>query len=340
MSLPIRSHETPARAGRMPAASAPPPPDGFAVCFGGEESHAPHGFAVPVPVLAGSAIERIFPGARPLASVPARADGDFALFSCGAGLVGCVRAPAGRDLAGVTRGVYRRLFEHAAGLHLYRIWNYVPRINEPAPGGGEENYREFCRGRSQAFEREFGGGFARMLPAASAVGCEGGELALVFVAGKAAPRHVENPAQVPAYEYPADYGPRAPGFARATVTPAHDGGGAAGCVFISGTAAVKGHATIAPGLLARQIECTLDNLRLISRACGAGDDLGAGAPGRWRRHFKIYLRRAAGLEETRRALDGALLRAGDEATWLRGDICRADLLVEIEATLVPARGPN
>ncbi|WP_145928812.1 hypothetical protein OH491_16085 [Termitidicoccus mucosus] len=296
---------------------------------------------MPAPLLAGAALERIFPDARPAASAPARADGDFALFSHGDGddLIGCARVPAGRDLADAAHRIYRRLFGHAAGLHLHRIWNYVPRINEPSPGNGEENYREFCRGRSLAFEQAFGRDFARALPAASAVGCEGAELALVFVAGKTAPRHVENPAQIPAYEYPADYGPRAPGFARATIVP--DGAGGAGearCVFISGTAAIKGHATVAPGRLVRQIECTLDNLRLISRACGAGDDLGAGgAPGRWRRHFKIYLRRAADLEEARLALHGTLLRADDVVTWLRADICRAALGIEIEATLIRAR---
>ena len=89
--------------------------------------------------------------------------------------------------------------------------------------------------------------------------------------------------------------------------------------------------TVAPGLLAEQIDCTLDNLRLISRAAGLGDDLGAATASE--RHFKVYLRHAADLEATRARLEKSLLRAGDSVTWLEADLCRATLNVEVEATV-------
>jgi len=84
-----------------------------------------------------------------------------------------------------------------------------------------------------------------------------------------------------------------------------------------------------------QIDCTLDNLRLISRACDLGEQLGAG--GGWGRHFKVYLRHAADYEAASAALSGKLFFAGDRVTWLRSDICRAALTIEIEATLVAVR---
>ncbi len=235
-------------------------------------------------------------------------------------------------LEAATSDVYRRLFAATTGRHLYRLWNYVPHIN--ASDDGLENYRSFCRARSLAFEAQFGPAFQRMLPASSAVGASAGPLAVAFVAGPAPARHFENPAQVPAFEYPPEHGPRPPSFSRATAAATAD----ATHVFISGTAAIRGHVTVAPGALERQLECTLDNLRLIGEASGVGPGLGADRA--WQRRFKVYLRHPADLAAVAATLDTALLRAGDQVIYLHADICRADLVVEIEAALTrPHQAP-
>ncbi len=171
-----------------------------------------------------------------------------------------------------TRRLYSGLLDAAEGLHLYRIWNCVPSIN-PENAAGLENYRAFCRGRALAFEKAFGRDFARRLPASSAVGTAGGALTIVFLAGERPARHFENPAQVPAYEYPPEHGPRPPSFARATVVEAAPGLDA----FISGTSAIMGHSTVAPHDTAGQLDCTLENLRLVFRACGLGPGAGPAA---------------------------------------------------------------
>jgi enamine deaminase RidA (YjgF/YER057c/UK114 family) len=103
-------------------------------------------------------------------------------------------------------------------------------------------------------------------------------------------------------------------------------------IFISGTAAIKGHATIAPGDTAAQLDCTLENLALISRAAGLGNSLGAA--GEFVRHFKIYLRHASDHAAAAARIQSTLLRPSDRITWLHADVCRAALNVEIEATLV------
>jgi hypothetical protein len=127
--------------------------------------------------------------------------------------------------------------------------------------------------------------------------------------------------------YPAEHGPRAPSFARATV--AREGRRA--WVFISGTSAIKGHETIAPGDLKGQLACTLDNLRLMSRKAGLGDDLGAGVGAQ--RQFKVYLRHDSDLTSARESLERSLLHPGDVVTYLHAEICRAALNIEVEATI-------
>ncbi len=294
----------------------------FVVRFGLPDPDGGGVLGVPMPVLAGQADEMIFSGLTPL---PAR-DG-FRLYQRGGLLIGAIDEAAEPDLAGQAHRLYRALLGLTEGRRLARVWNYVPRINE-LDAGGLENYRAFCRGRSLAFEERLGGGYAEHLPAASAVGGVDGRLTVIFAATRTEPAHVENPEQVPAYEYPDEHGPRAPSFARATqVTEAGER-----YVFISGTAAIKGHATVATGDLGGQIACTVDNLRIISRACGLGERLGEGAG--WRRHFKVYVRHAADYAAAKAALNGVLFADGDRVTWLLSDICRAALLIEIEATLV------
>jgi hypothetical protein len=281
------------------------------------------GLELNMPLLAGRARETLFPAVTrgPVGS-------GLQLFTSGDLLLGCITEPvtAEGQLAQQAQDLYRRVLTAARGHHLYRMWNYVPRIN--AMTDGFENYRAFCQGRSLAFEAEAGAGFPRVLPSASGVGTADGCLSLVFVAGRAEPRHLENPEQIPAYRYPLEHGPRPPSFSRATVVPRPG----RTLAFISGTAAIKGHQSVAPGDLYAQLDCTLDNLRLISLAAGFDENLGANR--KLARHFKVYLRHAPDLPAAQSRLGRTLLKPDDHVIYLQADICRAELTVEIEATLM------
>ncbi len=276
---------------------------------------------LPLARLGGLAAECLFTGARPLGEREG-----FRVFAAGDLLVGWSVQPVGSDPAASGREIYGRLLAAARGWQLCRIWNYVPQIN--GLRNGLENYRAFNAGRAGAFQAALGADYPGALPSASAVGCRGDALAAVFVAARGQPRHCENPEQIPAYRYPSEHGPCPPSFARATIAT----WGGKPLVFVSGTAAIKGHATVAPGSFEAQAACTLDNLRLISRAAGLGDDLAAA--GGYERHFKIYLRRASDLAAAQARLAGALLGPRDRVIWLETDLCRAELDLEIEATLV------
>ena len=51
----------------------------------------------------------------------------------------------------------------------------------------------------------------------------------------------------------------------------------------------------------------------------------------------VYIRRASELDQVREALDIALLQWKDKVSYLRSDICRAELALEIEATVLGVR---
>ncbi len=275
---------------------------------------------VALPLLAGANSEELLAGAdEPVES------GGCVLFQRGPWLAGFAVASQGTELERAAGELYRRIFAATRGRHLYRIWNYVPQIG--AVTHGLENYHRFCRGRSLAFEEKFGQGFQRRLPAASAVGAISGPLAVGFLAGRAEPRHFENPRQVPAFEYPPEYGPRPPSFSRATVVTQ----GRDRRTFISGTAAIRGHVTVATQDLDGQLDCMLENLGLIGTATGAGPRVGQSDSGQ--RTFKVYVRQASDLGRVRAKLERELLRPDDGVSYLQADICRTDLLVEVEAIL-------
>jgi chorismate lyase / 3-hydroxybenzoate synthase len=289
--------------------------------FGDPGDEAKGELGMGLPLLGGESRETILGHAE-----PAETGGGLSLWRGPEGIAGCFRSDAKADLEDGTRRLYGQVLHAVRGLTLYRMWNTVPRINDDNPCG-LENYRAFCRGRSLAFESALGADFARSLPASTAVGSATGSLTVAFLAGNGTARHFENPAQVPAYEYPPEHGPRPPSFARATVV---ERGGQAD-VYVSGTSAITGHATVAPHNTVDQLECTLENLRLISRECGLGDGIGAGA-GRMR-HFKVYLRNPGDYSAVAAQMRRKILLPGDRVSYLLAEICRSALNVEIEATV-------
>ncbi len=288
-------------------------------------SSTPAAWPLGLPLLGGEPAETIFRELQPAGTAA-----DFTLYHSGDWLLGSATAAPDEAPEAAAHRLYSALFRAVGDRTLARIWNYVPKINAP-DSTGLENYQAFCRGRSLAFQAELGAGFTQRLPAASAVGLESAALAVIFAASAHPVRHFENPRQVPAYAYPREHGPRPPSFARATVVPRPE---SRADVFISGTAAITGHTTLAPGDTAAQLGHTLENLRAIGRASGVGETLAAHQAAA--RHLKVYIRHAADYPAIAATLAAHLLIAGDHVNYIRSDICRAALNVEIEVTLLDA----
>ncbi|HEV8240362.1 MAG TPA: hypothetical protein VGS57_13415 [Thermoanaerobaculia bacterium] len=250
-------------------------------------------------------------------------------------LAGALELPASgaAELEAAACIAYRELLAVAADLgypHLLRLWNVVPAINRL--DHGLERYRRFCRGRAEAFEGHHGPLFQSQLCASSAVGSEGGDLVVWFLAGRERGLPRENPRQVSAYSYPPCYGPRSPSFARATRCPAAAGG----WLLLSGTASIVGHKSVHPGDVERQVEETLDNLEeLLPAETETTRHHARGAP-RFEA-LKIYVRRPEDLPVVRAAI-ASRLGSALPVLYLRADICREELLVEIEGLAPPPRG--
>lgn len=201
--------------------------------------------------------------------------------------------------------------------NIVRVWNYLPDIN--AGTGDEERYRQFCIGRERAFER-FGYRGATF-PSACALGHKGQRTIVYLMASRGAVTHIENPKQVSAYHYPREYGPASPSFARATLTECQ---ASFSQLYVSGTASIVGHQSRHDSDLQGQLRTTFANLAaLLGRSAETAevDGLQMGL-------LKIYVRRESDLDEIQQAVEHQY--PGIPAVYLRADICRSELLVEID----------
>lgn len=204
--------------------------------------------------------------------------------------------------------------------NLIRVWNYFPEIN--AVQNGMERYRSFSIGRHEAFVR-----YQKKVdgsPAACALGSLGEQLVIYFLAARSPGLQIENPRQLSAYSYPKQYGPRSPTFSRATLAFQDE----SKTLFISGTASILGHETVHPASVGSQTRETLLNVRaVIEQAVLKGFtpvDFASGLA------LKVYLRHAEDFAEVM-AIIQVEFGTPCELIVLQADICRADLLVEIEA---------
>ena len=219
-----------------------------------------------------------------------------------------------------TQVAYERIFlilQKEGFIYPLRFWNYMSDIN--GISHGLERYRQFNLGRQQAFD-SFDG--KNNLPAACALGMTNGPLIVAFLASRTPSLPIENPRQISAYEYPAEYGPRSPLFSRASVAEVAGNR----MLFLSGTASIVGHATLHAEHVAAQTEesfrnivAVLDEVHNQTGTSCTPDDL----------EYIVYIRHATDYSSVRETLERCV-GPNLKACYVQADICRSDLLVEIE----------
>lgn len=223
-----------------------------------------------------------------------------------------------------------------------RFWNFVPDIGETWPSG-LCGYEVFNQARRDAFERPEVAALGRGSQiAASAVDTRSGDLSVLVLAADRQAKPLDNPRQVEPHQYSARYGPVAPRFARGVAVPdalVRELGFPE--AIVSGTASIVGEETRHPGDLEAQLRETAINLASVALSLsGVPDRRPIGAPldpalARTLRGYaglRIYVPRA---EDESEILAWAQEHFGGSVApeIVGADLCRPDLLVEVEGTL-------
>jgi chorismate lyase/3-hydroxybenzoate synthase len=233
--------------------------------------------------------------------------------------------PDASDPRDAAKRLYERLLSFVAANgypHVVKGWNYLEDINEGP--GDQERYKQFCVGRGEVLDSLWVHDY---LPAGTGVGSGSGTgLRVTLLASREQPDIIENPRQTSAYRYPRQYGPKSPSFSRAAAI----GGAGDRLLFISGTAAIVGHDSLHVASVEGQIEETLRNWQSLFDAYE-------------KRHgvrpsfeedgcYRVYLRRPEHLAVARRLLGQAGFPL-QRTLFLRADICRRELLFEMDAVI-------
>ena len=204
---------------------------------------------------------------------------------------------------------------------------------------GRQRYQELNRARTDFFgEVELCGrnrvswAPETIYPASTGIGTQGTGIALCAMALDSKRSDVffiplENPRQISAFEYNASYSPKTPKFARAmAVIQGHYVH-----ILVSGTASIVEAKTVHIGDIERQTEQTIENIeRLIAQENFANHNMpDVGATLEDVAKLRVYVKRLEDYEKCRNIVEQKLPNI--PAIYLHADVCRPDLLVEIEA---------
>ena len=214
-----------------------------------------------------------------------------------------------------------KLTESMGFPYLLRTWNYIPDITD-ALSDQSNNYQLFCSGRTRAYEV-----FSRehVYPAATVVGTQQQGINIYFIASKSPGLGVENPQQISAFNYPQEYSKDPPLFSRAVIHRNET----QEIIFISGTASILGHSTLHEGDVIRQLDVCLDNIHQLLMAATQSNQFKRISLNDMTQ-LKVYIKNPEDFTCVRDHLDDVL----DECSavcYIQGDLCRNNLLVEIEA---------
>ncbi|MFK5976727.1 MAG: hypothetical protein QM493_09490 [Sulfurovum sp.] len=229
----------------------------------------------------------------------------------------------------ITKSKYNEILNILADMkydNLIRVWNYIPSINQDNPNG-LENYKDFCAGRAEAFEEHYENSHYKM-PSASALGINGDKDIIYLIAKKDDAinkiYHIENSRQIPAYNYPKQYGIKSPSFARATLEVQND----RLKLFVSGTASVVGSKSIHDTIEEQTLE-TIKNIKTVSSLENINqytnlqlkDELTI-------EHAKVYVRNRSDIDIVKKIWEDEMSFYNN--IYCHTNICREELLVEIE----------
>lgn len=199
---------------------------------------------------------------------------------------------------------------------IVRQWNYIDGITA-FDNNGDQHYQMFNNARSEFYLSDT---WKNGYPAATGIGTRGGGVIVDIDAAMAKEVSfsilpIDNELQVAAYSYSgsvlekADTGKTTPKFERAKSLQTGD------CcmMYLSGTAAIRGEVSLAEADVVAQLRITLENIRHL-----IGDVS--------MKLLRVYLKNESDYNKVHDSLE----REGVCISYLLADVCRDELLIEIE----------
>lgn len=256
---------------------------------------------------------------------------------CG-GIVGSTAQPGVYDQTlDALRALKRELARASAGMEqVVRTWFYLGGITEPE--GKVQRYHELNRARTD-FYRDIRFNCSLLdpnsprgvYPASTGIGTTGSGVTVSSLALQTRRDDVfllplENPQQTPAYAYHPKYSPKSPKFSRAMALIM----GKYVTTWISGTASIVDSESRHLGDIAKQTHQTLDNIeKLIAPSNFALHAVqGGGATLKDLAKARVYVKRPDDYAACRAVCEQRL--GNVPITYAVADVCRPELLVEIE----------
>jgi enamine deaminase RidA (YjgF/YER057c/UK114 family) len=222
--------------------------------------------------------------------------------------------------------------------NLVRQWNYIGNIIDVKDGF--QNYQVFNEVRSEYYKRYRD---ITIFPSATGVGMKTEGVILDFCAVKlpetAIIRAISNPEQIDAYQYDqrvlaGNTGEKRPVknpplFERALIIP----NVTFSTLFISGTASILGQNTVGKGDIKKQIITTIENIKSFTveeriKEVSGKTELNPGEM----KLLRVYVKNKDDFSGARKACERYF--PGVKAVFIEADICRDDLLIEIEAEML------
>lgn len=219
---------------------------------------------------------------------------------------------------------------------IVRQWNYIGNI--VACKNGKQNYQEFNDARSCYYAR---GSWANGYPAATGIGVDSEGIIVGGIAFRKKGQTnrgiypIDNPLQVAAHIYSRkvlidddrNAVKSTPKFERAKLIETERGT----CCFVSGTAAIRGEESVNASSVVEQTLMTIENIEylvstenLVRYGCAACDLKFV--------KLHIFIKRAEEYSAVRAVVEVAYPNVS--AVYTVADVCRGELLVEIEGILI------
>ena len=217
--------------------------------------------------------------------------------------------------------------------HIIRQWNYIESIAWVEDlEDSEQNYQIFNDVRAHYYDQ---GDFSLGYPAATGIGMETGGVIIDFIAlsesDQVKIKPIMNPGQIDAHKYSevvlegSSVRKCTPKFERAKLVSIGD----RNYIYVSGTASILGEKTMHVGDVEKQTITTIDNInRLFSKEnqerLGLDFDL---SKIRFS-HLRVYVKYQEDIPAVEQICESML--NCNSSLYLESDVCREDLLVEIE----------